>query len=124
MEDLYAYLREEAAKLEGEFRQASLAGRGTPQEVADMGEQAVRDFMGRFFPSPHKITKGKIRDSFGRVSASVDCVVCSPNHPHKIDSAGKFKLLFAEGVDAAIEVKPNVRDAAELVTGLEQGLSV
>lgn len=124
MDDLYAYLREEAAKLEGEFRQASLAGRGTPQEVADMCEQAVRELIGRFFPSPHKITKGKIRDSFGLVSASVDCVVCNPNHPYTIDSSGKFRLLFAEGIDVAIEVKPTIADAAELLRGLEQGLSV
>lgn len=124
MDDLYAYLRDEALKLEGEFRQASIAGRGTPQEVADITEQAVREFIGRFFPSPHKITKGKIRDSFGGISASVDCVVCNPNHPYTVDNSGKFRLLFAEGVDAAIEVKPDIGDAAELSTGLEQGLSV
>jgi len=124
MEDLYALLREDAIELEARFRKASIEGKGTSQEVADFREHAIQDFVARFFPYPHRITKGKVRDSFGEVSDSVDCIVCNPNHPYTIDSHGKFTLLFAEGIDAAIEVKPDIASAAELNRGLEQGLSV
>ena len=124
MNDLYALLREDSIQLESKFRKASIEGRGTSQEVADFREHAVQEFLARFFPFPHRLTKGKVRDSLGSVSNSVDCVICAPNHPHTIDSQGKFTLLFAEGVDAAIEVKPNIGDVAELERGLVQGLSV
>lgn len=124
MDDIYALLQEDAVQLESKFRKASIEGRGTSQEIADFREHALQDFLKRFFPFPHRLTKGKIRDSFGQVSASIDCVVCAPNHPHTIDSHGKFTLLFAEGVDAAIEVKPDIANHAELERALEQGLSV
>lgn len=124
MEDLLALLREDALALEGRFRKASIEGRGTPQEIADFRENAVQEFVARFFPFPHKVTKGKIRDSFGLVSDSIDCVICNPNHPYTVDSRGKFTLLLAEGVDAAVEVKPDLGTTSELHRGLEQGLSV
>lgn len=124
MDDIYALLREDSIQLGSKFRKASIEGKGTSQEIADFRENAVKEFLERFFPFPHRVTKGKIRDSFGSISNSVDCVVCGPNHPYTIDSQGKFTLLFSEGVDAAIEVKPNIGDVAELERGLLQGLSV
>jgi len=124
MDELFELLREDALELEAKFRKASIEGRGTSQEVADFREHAVQDFVSRFFPFPHRITKGKIRDSFGSLSDSVDCIICNPNHPYTVDSHGKFRLLFAEGIDAAIEVKPDLAASAELLRGLEQGLSV
>jgi hypothetical protein len=124
MDDLYQLLREDAVELESKFRRASIEGKGTSQEVADFREHALQDFVSRFFPFPHRVTKGKIRDTFGLLSDSVDCVVCNPNHPYTIDSHGKFRLLLCEGVDSAIEVKPDIAASAELVRGLEQGLSV
>jgi hypothetical protein len=71
MDDLYSLLREEALQLSSEFRKASIQGRGTSQEVADFRENAVQAFLGRYFPFPHRIAKGKVRDSFGNVSASI-----------------------------------------------------
>ena len=100
MDDIYALLREDAVQLESKFRKASIEGRGTSQEVADFREHALQEFIERFFPFPHRVTKGKIRDSFGGLSCSVDCVICAPNHPYTIDSQKKFTLLFAEGVEA------------------------
>lgn len=124
MDDLYALLREDSIELEAKFRKASIEGKGTPQEVADFRENAFQEFISRFFAFPHRITKGKIRDTFGNISDSVDCVVCNPNHPYTVDSRGKFTLLFAEGIDAAIEIKPDIKSNEELVRGLNQGLSV
>ena len=124
MDDLYQLLREDGIELEAKFRKASIEGIGTSQEVADFREHAVQDFVARFFPYPHRITKGKLRDSFGAISDSIDCIVCNPNHPYTVDSHGKFRLLLAEGIDVAIEVKPDIASSAELNRGLEQGLSV
>jgi len=124
MDDLYSLLREEALQLSSEFRKASIQGRGTSQEVAEFRENAVQAFLGRYFPFPHRIAKGKVRDSFGNISASIDCVLCAPNHPYTVSVRDKFSLLLAEGVDSVVEVKPNIADKTELHRALEQGLSV
>lgn len=124
MSDLYALLREEALQLSSEFRKASIQGRGTPQEVAEFRENAVQAFLARYFPFPHRIAKGKVRDSFGNIAASIDCVLCAPNHPYTVSARDKFSLLLAEGVDSVVEVKPNIADKAELHRALEQGLTV
>jgi len=124
VDDLYQLLREDAVELETKFRKASIEGKGTSQEVADFREHAVQEFVSRFFPYPHRVTKGKVRDSFGAISDSVDCIVCNPNHPYTVDSHGKFRLLLADGIDAAIEVKPDIGASSELERGLQQGLSV
>lgn len=124
MDDLYSLLREEAVQLSSEFRKASIQGRGTSQEVAEFRENAVQAFLARYFPFPHRIAKGKVRDSFGNISASIDCIICAPNHPYTVSTHNKFSLLLAEGVDSVVEVKPNIADRAELHRALEQGLSV
>lgn len=124
MEDLYSLLREEALQLSSEFRKASIQGRGTSQEVAEFRENAVQAFLRRYFPFPHRIAKGKVRDSFGNIAASIDCVICAPNHPYTVSVNDKFSLLLAEGVDSVVEVKPNIADKSELYRALEQGLSV
>lgn len=124
MEDLYSLLREEALQLSSEFRKASIQGRGTSQEVAEFRENAVQGFLARYFPFPHRIAKGKVRDSFGNIAASIDCVICAPNHPYTVSARDKFSLLLAEGVDSVVEVKPNIADRTELHRALEQGLSI
>jgi hypothetical protein len=48
----------------------------------------------------------------------------NPEHPYIINRREKFKIILADGVDAAIEVKPDVSKTGELNRGLEQGLSV
>ncbi|MWV18349.1 hypothetical protein F3I16_20110 [Pseudomonas sp. L-22-4S-12] len=124
MNDLYELLREEALQLSSEFRKASIQGKGTSQEIAEFRENAVQTFLARYFPFPHRIAKGKVRDSFGNIAASIDCVICAPNHPYTVSARDKFSLLLAEGVDSVVEVKPNIADKAELHRALEQGLTV
>jgi hypothetical protein len=124
MNDLYDLLREDASQLSSEFRKASIQGRGTSQEIAEFRENAVQAFLARYFPFPHRIAKGKVRDSFGSIAASIDCVICAPTHPYTVSARDKFSLLLAEGVDSVVEVKPNIADRAELRRALEQGLTV
>lgn len=117
---LIELLKIEGRALADEFKKASVSGRGTPQEIADFREAAFRPFVGRFFPFPYRVTKGIITDSYGGESASIDCVLIHPRHPHTVDRADKFTVIMVDGVQAAIEIKPNLQDHAELIRGLEQ----
>lgn len=110
---------------------ASIEGKGTPQEVADRKENLFHDFFGKYFPFPYLITKGNITDSFNKRSASIDCIILDPSHPHTIDSKNKkASIIFADGVDYAIEIKGELKDnndpktKSELKRALEQVKSV
>jgi hypothetical protein len=125
MEKLVDILKGEAVTITADFKQASILGAGTPQEVSDFRENAFRKFLKRFYPAPYKVAKGKIHDSFGtKPSASIDCILVNPAHPNLIDSQGKFQLLLADAVDFTVEVKPDLSNANELHRALEQGVSV
>lgn len=119
--ELLAY---EGVELSREFGKASISGRGTSQEIADFRENALRNFIRRYFPFPYRVTKGNIVDSFGNESDSIDCVLLNPAHPHTIDSFDKFTVILADAVDVAIELKPNLQDKTELERGLGQVMSV
>lgn len=124
MDKLIDILRIDSSELKTSFQKASLQGSGTPQEVADYRETSFSNFISRYFPFPHRITKGKIHDSYDKVSASIDCLVINPEHPYTIDSSGKYTLILADGVDVAIELKPDLSTKSELIRGLEQAISV
>ncbi|WP_342543317.1 DUF6602 domain-containing protein [Paenisporosarcina sp. FSL H8-0542] len=117
------YLLYESNDLKEKFEKASKLGKGTSQEIADFREIHFQALIKKFFPTPYRTTKGKIIDSFNKTSASLDCLVLNPMHPHT-EVLAKFELIFAEGVDVAIEVKPNIQDTSELVRGLKQIISV
>lgn len=122
--DLIKLLALEAAEIEFRFEKARLEGRGTPQEVSDRREAVVRGFFEKYFPYPSRIAKGNILDSSGGKSASIDCVILSPHHPHTVSEGALFSTILAEGVDFAIEVKPDLTSCAELERGLAQVYSV
>lgn len=124
MDDLKQIIRADAKDLEHQFEIASVQGRGTPQEISDFRENALQHFLTNYFPYPYRIAKGGILDYTNTRSASIDCVVVNPEHPYTIDRRQKFKVILADGVDAAIEVKPDISQTSELYRGLEQGLSV
>ncbi len=106
------------------FKKASIQGKGTPQEVSDFRENHFNQFIAKYFPFPHRITKAIINDSYGNQSDSIDTVLIGTNHPYTIDSSEKFSLVLADGVDAAIELKPDLSTKLELVRGLKQIESV
>jgi hypothetical protein len=104
---------------------------GTPEIVADYRESFVQEVIGRFFPRSYNISKGAIYDSYGCRSASIDCVVCTDNHPLFLDALGRNTTLLADAVHCAIEVKPDLSDqpkdygesrkqTPELMRGLKQ----
>lgn len=117
-------LQDYARELNEQFNRASKTGKGAPSEVADRRENAVRHLLQRLFPYPYFVVKGQISDAGGATSHSIDAIIVNPAHPRTIDSEGKFELIFADGVDCAIEVKPDLSRKAELRRGLEQLQSV
>jgi hypothetical protein len=84
----------------------------------------LQDFLSHYFPPPYRTVKGGIVDHTNKRSVSIDCVLVNPEHPYIINRREIFKIILADGVDAAIEVKPDISQTSELYRGLEQGLSV
>lgn len=117
---LLKILKLEGSEFNTAFSKASFQGFGTPQEIAEFRERYFNKFIAKYFPYPHRVTKSQIIDSFGYESNSIDCVVLNPNHPYIVDIEGKFNVVLADGVDVAIELKPDVANKAELLRGLEQ----
>ncbi|WP_192435555.1 DUF6602 domain-containing protein [Pseudomonas sp. PDM18] len=124
MSDLMKLLQLESEELSNKFAKASIEGRGTPQEVADRREAAVHALIAKYFPFPFRIAKGNIIDSFGGRSASIDCVVLNPEHPHTVSEGNHFSVLLADGADFAIEVKPDLISKDEIERALKQITSV
>jgi len=126
MDKLLDLLKMEAKEIQLSFDKAKLEGTGTPQEVADRRESAfVNAFLRKYFPFPYRIVKGNIIDSFGNRSNSIDCIILSPSHPYTIDAKNESaSIIFADGVDVAIEVKPDLANETELYRALIQVQSV
>lgn len=125
MNKLIELLRAETKEIAASFEKASIEGEGTPQEVADRREGVINKFLEKYFPFPFRIVKGNIIDSHGNRSNSIDCIVLSPSHPYTVDPVnGKASVILADGVDFAIEVKPDLAQITELERGLAQIRSV
>ena len=125
MNKLIELLQMETKEIAVSFQKASIEGEGTPQEVADRREEVVKRFLEKYFPFPYRIAKGNIIDSFGNRSNSIDCIVLNPSHPYTVDPVnGKASVIFADAVDYAIEVKPDLSQKKEIERGLEQIRSV
>lgn len=119
-------LRLESEEINLSFRKASIEGEGTSQEIADRREEAlVSAFISKYFPFPYRIVKGNIVDSDFNRSCSIDSIVLNPSHPYTIDPKNnKASIILADGVDFAIEVKPDLSKKDELIRSLEQIRSV
>ena len=120
MNELKEILRLDREELLQAFRKASVSGRGTPEHVADDRETALRDLLARYFPYPHHVVKGNISDSHGNRSASIDAIVVNPIHPHTMLQGRSPFFLAAEGVDYAIELKPDLGNQSEIERALGQ----
>ncbi|WP_136634659.1 DUF6602 domain-containing protein [Pseudooceanicola onchidii] len=106
------------------FQRASFEGRGTPSDVSDRREGHFQRVLSRYLMPGQRIAKGGLVGVDGYKSQSIDCVVLSSGHPSLVDQNGDISLILAEGVDAAIEVKPDISNKVELRRALAQGISV
>lgn len=108
-----------------QFEKARIEGRGTPQEVAERNEEAVKNlFLRKFFPFPYRVVKGNIIDSFGLQSASIDAIMLNPIHPYTLDQNNNASLILADGVDFVVEIKQSLQSEEEIDRALDQVRSV
>ena len=122
LKKIFRYDRDELLR---EFGRASISGKGTPEHVANDREVALRCFLRRYFPIPSRVCKGKVSDSYGRRSSSIDAIVVNPIHPSTMASKERHAFfLAAEGIDYAIELKPQLSSRKEIERGLKQIRSV
>ena len=94
------------------------------KHTADCREVSVKEFLESFLPPSFIVKKGLIYDKYTS-SQEIDCVILAPNHPRLITP--KREAIIAEGVYAAVEVKPNIAaltDSSEFRRGLTQMQSV
>lgn len=124
MNDVIKLLKYESNEMNEEFNKASIKGNGTPQEISDFREGYFQDFIKKYFPYPYRVTKGGIIDIYNKKSDSIDCILLNPCHPYTIDSGNKFSIILADGVECAIEIKPNISKRKELEIALVQIKSV
>ncbi|MDB5013964.1 MAG: hypothetical protein JWQ25_2166 [Daejeonella sp.] len=73
--------------------------------TGDYRELTVQQFIGNYLTSDYQIKKGSIF-SKNATSNNIDCVILFPNHP-KLNTPIR-EVIIAEGVYAAIEVKPDI----------------
>ncbi|MBQ1782086.1 MAG: hypothetical protein II007_00370 [Gammaproteobacteria bacterium] len=124
MKDLHDLLEMESSELDFRFRKSSIEGKGTPQEVSDRRESVVKKLLEKYFPFPFRIAKGNVVDSKGNRSASIDCLVLNPEHPYTVSEDNNFSVILADGVDFAIEVKPDLSSKQEIERALRQIQSI
>src|SRR5690606_21383820 len=125
-EKLLRLLKFEAKEIQLSFEKASIEGEGTPQEVAERREMVlVKSFLEKYFPFPYRRAKGNIIDSYNERSNYIICIVLSPSHPYTIDPKNEnATIIFADGVDFAIEVKPDFTNKKEIERSLNRIRSV
>lgn len=118
MESIYEYIDDfnlKFDKTKETFKKATLS-------TSDRKENIVKDFFSSFFPSNYSISRGEIFD-YNNISNSIDCVIKSPEHPN-LKTPLRPEIILADGVYAAIEVKPDISIKKELLRGLKQCQSV
>lgn len=115
----------ESQEISDAFAKASVEGENTPQEVADRREEVLSAYLRKYFPFPYRIVKGNVIDSEGRRSNSIDCLILSPSHPYTVDPRNnRASIIFADGVDYAIEIKPVLNSESEIERALKQIRSI
>lgn len=124
MDTLNELLEFEGKEIDHLFGKASIEGRGTPQEVSDRREEALTNFLKKYFPFPYRIAKGNIRDSYAKSSMSIDCILLNPSHPYTTGNDSQYSIILADGVDIAIELKPSLNTPIEIERALTQIESV
>ncbi|MBP6755479.1 MAG: hypothetical protein KA210_04965 [Bacteroidia bacterium] len=89
--------------------------------TGDAKEYTVQDFISSYLTNEYRIQKGCIYSKTSH-SNNIDCVILAPNHP--ILTTPKRSVILAEGVYAAVEIKPDIYDKKEFSRGLEQVKSI
>ncbi|MFQ3578265.1 MAG: DUF6602 domain-containing protein [Verrucomicrobiia bacterium] len=92
-------------------------GTGLPSAViGNERETFLREFLQKVFPSHFRFTGGVITDAAGRLSGQVDIAVEYPFIPSFPMPASPERLVLAESVLAAVEVKSDLVSQWDQVT--------
>ena len=91
------------------------------ENTGNAKEYTVDEFISSYLTHEYRIKKGCIYNKTTH-SNPIDCVILAPNHPILITP--KRSIILAEGVYAAIEVKPDIYNKVEFARGLEQIKSI
>lgn len=113
------------------LRQINIVCQETPpsfkkdrKQTGDNREVTIQDFIKQYFPPSFSVKKGKIFSN-DFASNEMDAVIVSPNHP--MLQTPLREIIIAEGVYAAIEIKPDISsltENSEFERGLKQIKSV
>jgi hypothetical protein len=109
-------LREHLGRLVDEIQATISSGlySGSPEAVASNREEVLSEILSRFLPRTFDLGKGKIYDANGGLSDSIDTVILAGNHPKFRNARSQIEILLADGVYAAIELKPVLTDLPDL----------
>ncbi|MBP7960927.1 MAG: hypothetical protein KBG20_01555 [Caldilineaceae bacterium] len=119
-----AAIKENLQMIELSFSDTESAFSKDTKQTADIREISVEKFLASLFPPTYTVKKGKIYN-ISSESSEIDCVILHPIHPRFFTP--KREVILAEGVYAAIEVKPDIATltkGSEFHRGLEQLKSV
>ncbi|MCK4661383.1 MAG: hypothetical protein KAT68_00850 [Bacteroidales bacterium] len=98
--------------------------KGDRKQTGDKREITIQDFIKQYFPPSFVVKKGKIFSN-DFTSNEIDSVILTPNHP--MLKTPMREIIIAEGVYAAIEIKPDIStltENSEFERGLKQIKSV
>lgn len=101
------------------------AFKGDRTNTSDSKEVTVNQFVESYLPTNFQVKKQSKIYSKTQETNNIDCVILAPNHPRLITP--KREVVLAEGVFAAIEVKPDIStltDKSEFYRGLKQIKSI
>jgi hypothetical protein len=98
--------------------------KGDRDNTASKRELSIAQLLQSFLPTTYTVRKCKIY-SIDAESQNIDCVILHPIHP-RLETPERT-IAFAEGVFAAVEVKPDISvltERSEFARGLKQINSV
>jgi hypothetical protein len=98
-------IRENLRKISIVFEPTESSFLPDKKNTGDARELTVKEFLESFFPPTYRVRKGLIYSREGR-SQEIDCILLAPNHPPLVTPVRE--VTIAEGVYAAIEVKPDI----------------
>jgi hypothetical protein len=118
---VFASLLENLKLIEIIFDETPAAFKTDTKNTGESKEISLSNFLRSYFPTNYQVKKGLIY-SLGKTSREIDCVLLHPSHPNLVTP--KREIILAEGVHAAIEVKPDIKNKKEFQRALYQVASV
>jgi len=125
MNAVHGSIIENLRHLEIVYEPTVSAFKGDRTHTSESKEITISQFLKSYLPSDFQVKGQSKIYSRTQETQNIDCVVLSPNHPKLITP--KREVVLAEGVFAAIEVKPDIStltEKSEFCRGLKQIKSV